>query len=224
MTEGEWLTCTTPDPMLALIAGQASDRKMRLFACACCRRVWQWMTDPASRQAVEVAELFADGLAPPTMLQNADVDAWGAGLDPDGAATGPAGAASAAAAKAAGSAPASAAWSAAHAPALAAWKAAPPDAGYEAWGAARDAARALEQAAQAALLREIVGNPYHPPVAASWPTEVVALAQACYGGEERRDELRTALTRAGQAELAEHFGTPGHPKGCWALDLILGRK
>jgi hypothetical protein len=224
MTEAEWLACTVPDLMLPFIEEKVSDRKLRLFACACCRRIWPWMTDAASRQAVEVAERFADGGAPPTELQNADVDAWGAGLDPDGAALGAPGAASAAAAKAAGSVPASAAWSAAHAPALAAWAATTSDVGYDGWVAARDAARQKEQMAQADLLREIIGNPFRATATSGpWSGEVVALAEACYQGTDRRVELRDALNKAGHRDLADHFRDGDHPKGCWALDLILGR-
>jgi hypothetical protein len=39
-----------------------SERKLRLFACGCCRHVWEWL-DSAAHDAVEVAERYADGLA-----------------------------------------------------------------------------------------------------------------------------------------------------------------
>lgn len=35
MTEAEWLTSTDPAAMLAEVRGRVSDRKLRLFACAC---------------------------------------------------------------------------------------------------------------------------------------------------------------------------------------------
>ncbi len=58
MTEKEWLASTDPAVMLANIEGRGSDwskinspritaRKLRLFAVACCRRVWHLLTDDA---------------------------------------------------------------------------------------------------------------------------------------------------------------------------------
>ena len=70
MTEHEWLTSAEPAAMLEFLRAAAginfyhvSDRKLRLFACACCHTVWHLITDERSRRAVEVAELFADGKA-----------------------------------------------------------------------------------------------------------------------------------------------------------------
>ena len=62
MTEQEWLSASKLTPMFQQMhRGQAYPRKLRLFGCACCRRIWPLITDPASRSAVEAAEGFADG-------------------------------------------------------------------------------------------------------------------------------------------------------------------
>jgi hypothetical protein len=68
VTEAEWLACIEPEPMLAFLDGKASDRKLRLFAVACCRRslflpLWnsgEW--GEPSRRAVTIVEQLADGL------------------------------------------------------------------------------------------------------------------------------------------------------------------
>jgi hypothetical protein len=61
MTEPEWLACTDPMLMLKYLRRKVSDRKMRLFACGCCRRIWGDLTLKPVRQAVETAESYADG-------------------------------------------------------------------------------------------------------------------------------------------------------------------
>jgi hypothetical protein len=86
MIESEWLASDDPVAMLAQFippGGRSSrtghklnsfpttDRKLRLFAVACCRQVWYLLTDECSRRAVEVAERYADGLATAEELDRA---------------------------------------------------------------------------------------------------------------------------------------------------------
>lgn len=63
MTESQWLACRETRPMLEYLRSRVSERRLRLFGVACCRRVWSRFARPESRRAVEVAERFADGLA-----------------------------------------------------------------------------------------------------------------------------------------------------------------
>jgi hypothetical protein len=60
--EKEWLSATDPQIMVRFIRSRAGPRKPRLFAAACCRRLWHVLEEEACRQAVEVGERFADGL------------------------------------------------------------------------------------------------------------------------------------------------------------------
>jgi hypothetical protein len=63
MTEAEWDACADPQEMLAALGGRAGERKLRLFACACCWRVRHRLSDPPGPDAVEVLARLADGLA-----------------------------------------------------------------------------------------------------------------------------------------------------------------
>jgi hypothetical protein len=63
MRDAEWVASTDPLPMMLHLGERASARKLRLYACAWGYSVWDRLTDERSRQAVLTAELFADGLA-----------------------------------------------------------------------------------------------------------------------------------------------------------------
>src|SRR3954463_10987056 len=145
MTEAEWLACEDPRRMLSFLYYQGvSQRRLRLFTCACARRVW-WhlLADERSRRAVEVGEQFADGEASAEALGAAHqaareaADALWSGGDwlPGGllSALAP-----------------SVAWGAAEAVAVV---------GADAAGSTGD--RPLR--AQCAVLREVMGNPFRPP-------------------------------------------------------------
>src|SRR5262245_59130036 len=47
--------------MLKFLRGRASDRKLRLFGCACCRRIRNLLTVERARAALEAAEDSVDG-------------------------------------------------------------------------------------------------------------------------------------------------------------------
>src|SRR5271170_875701 len=72
MTEVEWLQATDPQWMLTFLQekGKTSERKLRLFAAACCRRAWH-LLDADGRAVVEVSEPFADRTATQTELMAA---------------------------------------------------------------------------------------------------------------------------------------------------------
>lgn len=65
------------DALWCLRAVDGHEREMRLFAVECARGVQHLMTDKRSRDALDVAERFANGLATQTELAAADA-AWAA--------------------------------------------------------------------------------------------------------------------------------------------------
>jgi hypothetical protein len=93
------------------------------------------------------------------------------------------------------------------------------------WSAGREEQEIL----QAGLLREIFGNPFRPPPLdrSQLKPGAVTLAQSIYEDQtfDRMPELVESLSpEADATKLLAHFTEPGpHIRGCWALDLILGR-
>jgi hypothetical protein len=89
---------------------------------------------------------------------------------------------------------------------------------------------AEELAVQAGLLRDIFGSPFRPVVPdEAWRTpEVVKRAQPVYDSQDLNalPILADALEEAGgdHPDILAHLRGPGpHVRGCWALDLLLGR-
>lgn len=173
MTEAEWLASDDPAAMLAVATRDrrnepsehdrhVSDRKLRLFAVACCRQVWHLLTDERSRKAVEVAELVADG--------KVQEDEWSLAVAHAGeayrATNGPVGLHGKMVCAAA--AAANAVWNdISNNIAACVWQCSQAE---------------VDLSAQVALLREIVGNPFRQlKVDPAWLTPtVVSLAQAAY--------------------------------------------
>lgn len=203
MTETEWQNSSAPQDMLDFLrtSGRTSKRKHRLFAVACSRRVWSSIA-PLGYAAVEMAEKFADGLAGPEELRSARLACRGAG------------------GRAAWYAAATNPENAARNAALSAQA-----------GVAGTGTEAAELLAQAGLLRDIFGPlPFRciaVDLAVLTPT-VVELAQAIYDDRafDRMPVLAEALQEAGcgHQEILSHCRSDGeHVRGCWAVDLVLGK-
>jgi hypothetical protein len=64
MDEKRWLACDDPRPMRNYLQGlgPVSDRKLRLFALACCRHVCLWARDTFLLGVVDAAERSAAGM------------------------------------------------------------------------------------------------------------------------------------------------------------------
>jgi hypothetical protein len=228
MTESEWDRCIFPEAMVRFLAAtrKASDRKLRLFACACCRRLWHLLADGPCRQAVETAERYADGLATAVELDAARC----------GATAGVRG---------------STLFSDAGPPLLAvAWACDRPEEGNRQRPGDRLPPEGIlgravlgKDKSQAALLRDIFGPPLFRDMSVPFPLlrwaggKVVKLAEAAYQERSlpsghldpaRLAVLADALEEAGcrKPALVSHCRQQGtvHVRGCWVVDLLLGRE
>jgi hypothetical protein len=241
VTEQEWLACTDPKPMLEFLEGKASRRKVRLFAVACCRRIWPHLKDERSRGLVQVFEQFADGEATLSRIRAARERAavaqeaihWRGGDAVDqSAAEAVLGLGNvvqieqvlAGACETAGEFVAHVAletgfhgrrWSTQQ----------------ELHDNAFSVGESSEVAAQAALLRCIFSNPFrHVTVEPEWLfPNVTTFAHTIYDERafDQMPELTVALEAAGctNDDVLGHCRGPGkHARGCWVVDLLLGKE
>jgi hypothetical protein len=241
MTEAEWLACTDPTPMLEFLRGKASDRKLRLFAVASCRHLQSpWPSPPEYCEFLEWAELFADGAASSEDLATIGEEVteyvydyapdWWTGI--------------ARVVACAIHLPCADPFAIRHATIQVVR--------YDRFpGEDCSGEESEEFTYQAALLRELAGPlPFHPlSVHPAWLTPtVVGIAQGIYYDRafDRLPILADALEEAGcsNADILAHCrrlrrghrrlfhgrrlaesSQPGeHVRGCWVLDLLLGKE
>lgn len=217
MTEKEWLEANDPEPMLTFVHHKNSDRKFRLFACACSRLLWERLDHPL-RQCVLAAERLADGEISAEyaeLLLNEWEDTYGSSYEgscvlealekDDEAHTGID----------------VAIQSSLHA-SQAMYPSGPIVYNAEPWVSVRRP--------QLHIMHDLFGNPFRPvAVDPNWLTStVVALAEGIYQDRafERTPILADALMDAGcdNGDVLTHCRQPAeHVRGCWVIDLLTGR-
>jgi hypothetical protein len=220
MTEAEWLSTTRPYDLIHFRANR-SERKRRLLACAFARRVLPLIPEERYRLAVETAERYADGMADEAELRTTRrviQRAWRERQFTE------AGNHAATAVLATLAREAVGAVHCFESAAAARASLTRPD-----WHAGSEE----ETSAQCVLARDVFGNPFRSvtldPAWLAWNGSTVRhLAQAVYDGRafDRLPVLADALEDAGctDAVLLAHCRWPGpHVRGCWVLDLLLGK-
>jgi hypothetical protein len=214
MTEAEWLACTDPGAMLKFSEKRPlPPRKYWLFSCLGARRS-SWMQEPGFPLVVEMAERVAEGVATVEELYQANAPLVPDPRLPDGSfriyreplrPLDP--------------------MFFRHPPALA-WATTNAFKGEPNLYVGQDDPNLWESQ----LIRELIGNPFRPvTVEPAWRTATVtSLAQAIY--EERAFDrlpiLADALEDAGctSADILGHCrGAGEHVRGCWVVDLVLGK-
>jgi hypothetical protein len=231
MTEQEWLECADPQRLVGYMQGRriVSYRKMRLFACASCRRVYDSFRLGDVHPALLTAEAFADGLVGRAELKVARSKIGGVGAYSSASS-----ASNMIGATVDDATYTAAEWASKHA------------ANYFAFVEIGDyitdanqetfyAARKNEATVQTVLVRDIFHNPFQPmpTIHAAWlvwnDSTIPKLAQAVYDERafDRMPVLADALEEAGcsSEEMLGHCRGPGpHVKGCWLVDLLLGKE
>src|SRR5688572_18552310 len=237
MRKHQWRTCADIGDMLhSLRSLRVSVRKLRLFACACCRRIDELMPDERCRAAVAVAEQFAEGAVSREALTAANRDAFDLIAQCERAhgrfvayyaahacicATTPMASDSASAWYGAASARQIQRMITAGEP-LPVLPAAP-----VMWPAALGETRVLAE-----MLRDVFGNPFRRPrFTSAWLTsDVLALARGIYDERafDRMPILADALQDAGcnYDLVLNHCRDTSltHVRGCWVVDALLGKE
>jgi hypothetical protein len=195
MTEAEWLSATDPRPMFVRVrkTARASHRVLRLFAAA----FWHWQSHRLPTEAEQRRVRECAGL-----LEGwAETGTMPAGVRPQRSHGG---------------------FFSAHASQMAKAVVESP----VGWGDYGPPAIAMLPG----LIREVFGNPFRRVAAdPAWLTSTVAsLAEGIYAERafDRLPILADALQDAGceNAEVLGHCSGPGpHVRGCWVIDLLLGK-
>jgi hypothetical protein len=183
-----------------------------LLAVACCRLVFDWLVDNRSREALGVAEAFADGTAAFHELEQAHDRAFRAQLTVGGE-------------------PADAAADATSERMTDATLLDVLDLVARSFGAPNEAEWSEVRAIQTDLMRDVFGNPFRPiALSPSWLTDTaVTLARTMYEAREfsAMPILADALQDAGcdNTDILDHCRDPQqeHVRGCWVVDLVLGK-
>ena len=239
LTEQDWLDADEPELPLFFVTTEhnlshrkfrLSNRKLRLFGCACCRRIWSDIPEGWPKNAALFAEAAADGLAGDSDLRAAfsaapesllRLGGWHVHRVAEAASAG---------------GDDRAIWALVAARDVCALdggmsKNDLPEQMRRSYCPDRRAKNAGDLAAQAVLLKDICGNPFQ---SAAFNLEcrssvVAAIARSMY---ETRDFtampiLADALADAGcdDEPLLSHCRGPGpHVRGCWVVDLVLGKE
>jgi hypothetical protein len=213
MTEAQWRSCTSPWPMLAFLQSspRATERKLRLFACACCRAIWPQITSRRCREAVEMAEQYADGLVDRKAMTSAGKLAHGS-------------------IKYRGQVP--------HAHLAARSTALTFSPTYVPINVVRHVLKAQEEPVGSEVVCDLIRDVFGSVLFRSIPIEqrwldwqertVSRLAESIYTDQafDRLPILADALEEAGctDAEVLNHLRGPGpHVRGCFVLDLLLSK-
>ena len=212
MTEEEWLAATDPTPMLESQKGKASDRKLRLLSTSCFQRLSRLLPALEQQQGIYVLEQLADGDIARNGCGNLVADLRHA-IPRDERNQFP--------------------FDDPHFVALMLYRefCSSSVAVHAITATAGLADGAAEQLVQASMMRDSLGNPFRPvTLDPSWlSSTAICIAQGIYDDKafDRLPILADALQDAGceNADILNHLRSDGpHVKGCWALDLVLGKE